>query len=460
MADRYPFSRSDFTLQSRITVGRINSVDEQNSIMTVEATDTCDTGLPVSLPFGGLTAQEGNPTAWIRYMPRAGDFVVYARDNRGLAYPLSFVPYNLAGPPTTSASDTAGTKGGSSGSNYGQNSWSPGTAKAHALHKAGTVAGFEQWAVLRAGEWDMKSSGGAYLHGSKGGTLTLSGGGASNWILSKKRTEISGSTELMKVAGGENCAFRYGSVKRQGPLDTSPALVSLAPLPDPREWYVKLGNASTAAAIPGLVPAAAAITYEEKAGDIWSEDIPGALGKTIAAGTLQLSGMGQPLRYMRAVHGLGSTLPAFQAAPGSLANKQTIDAMGNIDIEHGPATTSVSFGPPAGVPSTAAVSMSALSLGLNTATSITAEATTNVRIDGAAGIQFGGAATAIEPVVLGLKLQTALVTFATTMSGIFSAMSTTPTAVGPVTAAGPGVAACAALNTALASILSAKVRTE
>ena len=451
MSNRYPFSRSNFTLQSRITVGRISGVDEQNSIMLVEAADSCSVGLPVSLPFGGLTAQQGKPTAWIRYMPRVGDFVVYARDNRGLAFPLSFVPYNLAGNPTTSSSDTAGTKGGSSGSNYGQDAWSPGTAKAHALHEAGTVAGFEQWSTLRSGEWDMKSSGGAYIHGSKGGSLTLSGGGATNWILSKKRTEISGATELMKVTAG-NCAFRYGDVKRQAPEDSTPVRVSLAPLPDPREWYVKLGN-SFPVPTPGIAPLPAKVLYEEKAGDVWSEDLvaPGT-AQTTAAGTLQQSSAYQgthPLRYMRAVHLATSSFTAFQ--PGaSLAYLSTIDAMGNIQITHGPTTSSVIFGPPTGV-STVAIEVEAASVEIS--------CNQNVLIDGTTGIQLGGATTAIEPVVLGLKLQTALTTFASTLALQFPLMGTPPG--GGLVANGTALGAAAAtLNSALSSILSVKVKTE
>ena len=453
-----------WSADSRIKLGRITHVDPDNGKIKVGSYLSCS-GEDMSIPCMGLSPMNKGAASWMRYMPREGDYVVYGLDNLNTPFPLCFVPFASAADPTPE--DTAEKKGGTSGSTTGLDVLSPGYAVLRKFQQE-NLSGFLQFGVLKRGEWDMRSSGGSYIHGSDKGKLTFSANGAADLSLSRNRAEINVEAPL-STAQANNCLFRYGAVKRQGPLDTAPVLpgkvLQLLPpaAPDPMEWSIRLGN-SFPVLNPVLALAPASITYEEKAGDIWSDDIAGALGKTVAAGTQQASSViaAQPLRYMRAVHMGGSVLPVFQQAPAYplIAHLFTIDALGNMETVVNPAATSIKLGPPAGLVAATALEVETFSATVNCTAGIELTSLTDtVRLDGMS-IQFGGAATAIEPVVLGLKLQAALTAFATTMSGIFSAMSTTPTGLGPVLAAGPGVAACAALNSALPGTMSAKVKTE
>jgi len=406
----------------------------------------------------GLSPAKGT-ASWMRYMPRQGDHIIFGLSNDNTPYPLSYVPFGAAADPTTP--DTDDKKGGTSGSTQGINVLSPGYAALRKFNEE-QVSGWGQFESLGDGEWDMRSSGGAYIFGSKKGKLTFSGGNAATLSLSRNRSEMEVDAPLT-TGTANSCLWRYGEVKRQGATDSQPVRVSEAapilsqPLgaSSPMEWSVRLGNSIP---FPNslLAPMPALITYEEKAGDVYSDDTP------MLAGSLQTSSIGAPIRYMRAVHMTASPLPVFQQAPAYtlLGHLFTVDALGNMETVVNPAATSIKLGPPAGLVAATALEVETFSATVNCTTGIELiSAIDTVRLDGMS-IQFGGATTAIEPVVLGLKLQAALTTFATTMSGIFSAMSTTPTGIGPVLTAGPGVAACGALNSSLSSILSAKVKTE
>lgn len=183
---------------SRIVRGQLSSVDPPNGkaqVNTVEVLSTRNVTVP-ALWFSG----RGRQSAWGRYMPFGGENV--------------FVGYKNDDSPVVTGYDI------NAGGEQPQEGYQQ--LKKFADDK---VVGYANFRELRPGEFDFKSSGDAYMHGSNQGTLYLAGGQAfirldkQAYRLESKASEYHYSSETAQI--------RFGTVFRKTtPADSAESPVS------------------------------------------------------------------------------------------------------------------------------------------------------------------------------------------------------------------------------------------
>lgn len=193
----------------RIQKAVITDVNEETGTCSIAWESTPGERRQVNLPFYVHFSTKGKrrKSAWQRTMPQAGDLVLVGFDSNSTA---RIVGYDSLG--------------------YDQ------------LKNIQDEEGKFGFQDLKAGEFDQKSSGGAYYRGDALGTLFLAGG-MTSLTLDKKNYELRVNSGLTKETLGTS-TFRRGVVKRS-PLPFQPELpakAGLGVLP-----FDKLGPASAVA---------------------------------------------------------------------------------------------------------------------------------------------------------------------------------------------------------------------
>lgn len=181
-------------LLGRVHIGQVTTVNTKAGTMKVALRGT---QLDVTVPIPTTLHMGRATSAWQRYMPTELDFVLIAFDAVDQAV--------VVGNYVWGASELA-----SSADAIPQ--YIGGYAAA-ADAKAAGVAGFREFVELKRGEWDMRSSGGAYMHGSAGGVLSLYAG-TTAWRLRKSDNEIQGEGGLVRTVS-DSSVLRFGDVKRK-----------------------------------------------------------------------------------------------------------------------------------------------------------------------------------------------------------------------------------------------------
>lgn len=146
--------------------------------------------------------------------------------------------------------------------------------------------GLRDFIPLKEGEFDQRSSGGAYIHGSQFGQLTVAAG-PQTFVVDKSRSEIASRSDLFKFYHGgplmdntlttflDNTQMRLGDVKRQIlPIDFTdkPAPPGLVLLDLGREFTVHVDQPLKVSNL-----AATGLVYDLRVGSIWPD---GPLGLT------------------------------------------------------------------------------------------------------------------------------------------------------------------------------------
>lgn len=226
---------------SRIHVGQVVHVDEEAGTVDVHISGLSEIVRCV-IALGGISVQ-GAHSSWMRYMPQVHDFVK-----------VGFGPDNV---PECLGAATWGHKVTT-------------TSRSRGLNRDGYLAvstaaedrpaGLGPFRVLEQGEWDMRSSGGAYIWGSRAGTLLLSAGPIATEV-DREAREVRSTTPHTRITD-DGCDLRFGDVKRTVPPDFAPRTVASNPTgaAAPKEWRVEVGKAT---------PVGAYLTfYRDEGGDI------------------------------------------------------------------------------------------------------------------------------------------------------------------------------------------------
>jgi hypothetical protein len=184
--------RNPEAFMSRIQRAVIMDVNESDGTCTIAYDNTMGERPGVTLPFYvhfGRKKQR-RKAAWSRFMPQPGDYVLVGFDSNAEARIVGHEPVN-----------------------YNQ------------LASIQEDEGKFLFSDLKGGEFDMRSSGAAYLKGDVVGTLFLAGG-MSSMLLDKKNYEIRVNTGRVKETLGTS-VFRRGVVKRS-PIPFQPELPAKA----------------------------------------------------------------------------------------------------------------------------------------------------------------------------------------------------------------------------------------
>lgn len=191
---------------SRPVRGQIQTVTPEDGKIQVYTHEVISSR-ELTVPVLWFSAQ-GRQSAWGRYMPmgtkRQGD-TVYGGE-------MVHITYRNDGTPVFAGYDATATKTGEAG-------WT----ELEAAKKAGTP-GFSTFRSLKRGEFDFKSSGDAYIHGSNVGTLSLYGGQAFVKV-EKEAYRISGKAGSYVYRSGAS-TIRFGTVYRKA----TPASVDESPV--------------------------------------------------------------------------------------------------------------------------------------------------------------------------------------------------------------------------------------
>lgn len=347
--------QSEQQVHNRVHIGQIVAVDTATGTCKVAVHGTPQEFTAV-IPTQAISLNQANgfKSSWQRYMPSRYSYVKigYGLDNRPQL--LGMATWGHAG--ATNGPYIAG---------YAQ-------AQERANRGADGLSDFVQ---LREGEWDMRSSGNAYLHGSDKGRLLLAGG-AVRAELRKEEDEFDLRSGLTRISNGAGSTIRLGTIKRAlGPS----ALTETEITGSTNEYSVRV-ETGTALSVP---------MYEARIGDVRNFFGVPELGLA-------------PLRARYSYYDPTGALTAFEA---------TVDQLGNITGTHGSAAVS-------------GLSLSGLTSQLNTdylGTTINSLIATNVTADVRVAL---GTELAIEPVVKGLTWTTARATQHTIQIGLHTTMAT------------------------------------
>lgn len=435
--------RQEWQFYNRTYIAQVISVNERDGTMSVAVLDGLGTKKEnLEIPWLGFSLQGTKDTAgiiqnafkssWIRYMPQPYDLVY-----------IAFGPHNEA--------------------RVVGNAMQVGRYKALKKDMELNPSKYPSGELidLKPGEFDMRSSGGAYIYGSKDGTLLLSAGPASQLRLSKARSEMKFETGMFEAAGSETF-LRLGDIKRTLlPTDFAESKVGsltdlvtlaldpvkavfateLAPLVAldgaEKEYWLHLENTPT---VPGTP---ATLLVDDQLGAVRGSD------GTPVFSTVAPIPLTTPLRSRRKIYASGSTTLAPVEAFTS-----EVDALGNANVEFGDTATAVDI---------------SSSLGALTASFLTAELTGTATVDltsegvatvDAPVVKLGANAT--HPVLQGDTLATLLTTLATACATANTALAANLALSSPVQAAQYTAMATAytAFASTVATALSTKVVTE
>lgn len=365
---------------NRIYVGQVVDVDEANGVLTVTTTggvrDRC------VLPLGGLSHQ-GAQSAWIRFMPEVGDHVLVAFGTDGQMFCLGMTAWG----------DSPELEPGHRVGGYAQ--------IAEIAQRDSPPAGVREFIELKPGEYDLRSSGGAYVHGSRGGVLTLSGGGLTRLAIDARRSEAALRAGMFEYAEA-GVKLRAGDIKRPaaGKAKDQPPLVG------GKAWELDVGSEAAAGVVTKY--------YEGRIGDV--RDTVGVV----------VTGPVGPTRLSDTVYGTGN----------ASVYTYKVDGSGNVD-------------------------MTCQTRWTTTAATLRLRGNTSATIDGGA-VYVGTEGRAVDPMLLSSKYRPAEDTMCTALNaadqseiGIWTALAGTATAAASSVGTAPqNAAAIAALSSAMASALT------
>lgn len=172
---------------SRIVRGQFTSPDTTNGrtqVQTNEVFSVRDATIPVL-----WMSNKGVRSAWGRYMPFGGEnvHIAYRNDSTPVV-----VGYDANAP--------------------GEQGIQEGWPFLNSLHED-QAAGYSSFKVLKPGEYDFKSSGDAYIHGTSDGTLFLAGG--QSFIRLRKQSYTIESKASAYKYNSETTTYRLGTVFRE-----------------------------------------------------------------------------------------------------------------------------------------------------------------------------------------------------------------------------------------------------
>lgn len=181
---------------NRLYLGQVVGVDNIRGTVDVVVLDNLGIQRSqLSIPWTGLSCN-GQKSSWVRYMPQlrarrdakdqaGGDFVWVAFGPRNEARILGFA------------------------SPLGAYAAFEDTARRSAPEKVP----YGEFRQLKQGEWDMRSTGGAYVFGSNSGALLLAAGPTTQIRFDKQNKETRAESPLWRI-GGEGSFVKVGDVKR------------------------------------------------------------------------------------------------------------------------------------------------------------------------------------------------------------------------------------------------------
>jgi hypothetical protein len=281
----------EFAYKSRLWLGQIVDIKEEDGTATVKvigqnpgAADQ-DLIIPcaVSIPNAN-----GTKSSWQRYMPQKHDYVKLTYRTDGHAEIVCMAMYG-------------GIKEKEKKSAQGQT-----YAVLKEMNASKNYFGLRDFRPLKQGEWDMRSSGGAYIFGSNKGRLILRSG-MSQISVERQQDEIRQVTGLLKLKT-TNSELRFGNVKRTSASD--PLKEEGKPENAPgQEFSVSLVAAA-------LVPLP---IYEHKAGNVYD-----SLGIEVMSST------GKSLRSQTIAYDDTGVIEVL---------KTTVDSVGNTSVTQGPNST-------------------------------------------------------------------------------------------------------------------------
>jgi hypothetical protein len=374
----------------RVQRATIQSVNTSDGTCTIayEATPSDNTGVNIPMFFFSLGPDgQRNTSAWHRYMPFVGDIVLVGFDPNGQPRILG---YDLV-------------------------------SYSYITQLNSTLPGFG-FNALQSGEWDMMSTGGAYLKGDNNGVLTLVGG-IQLIRLDKQRAEIDLQTGLEKLTTGSS-TFRRGTVRRSpiplytevGALGNVPGVPSLGvpPIATPANAVLPSLWESTddiKAPVTGL-PFGLPVVFRS-IGNIMDPDVDlitgGAYGAAGPLGVKTVKTTGMHARVMFRVYdsvpGLSDTPVGTPGPVGGSAFRPfeyAIDTLGNLIINQGLLATE-------GINVWAPLKTSLFTTSLELSAAIT---------------QIGNVPTAVEPVICGNLFLTATTTFCSALTAYVTASET------------------------------------
>lgn len=186
--------RESATTLSRVIVGQIKSVTPEEGLVTVECAST-QQAFRLAIPMAGFSPQLMT-SSWQRYMPQRFDFVRIAFEPDNTPMIIGYHPFD------ESPGGVAPRQGAYAGlARYGKDN----------PNNVGSI-----FRTLQEGEWDMRSSGGAYILGTRSGTLNLRAGGAASIRLSKSAKETVNQGLLFR-SEQDGVKVRWGEVRREIP---------------------------------------------------------------------------------------------------------------------------------------------------------------------------------------------------------------------------------------------------
>lgn len=187
---------------NRILRAQVSTVSPENGFVTLTYENMPSGGKYATVAPLWMSFPKSAGPAWGRFMPQESDLV---KVGFGYDDKLHILGYDMVA--------------GKSTIGDGESGWTQLTEQYEAA-KAGTGpaehAKFAKFTTLRPGEYDFMSSGGAYIHGSDVGRLTLAGGGAVSITMTKNDLRMSARAQLWTHLA-DDCEFRFGQVRRNNP---------------------------------------------------------------------------------------------------------------------------------------------------------------------------------------------------------------------------------------------------
>jgi hypothetical protein len=312
-------SQDEWQFKNRIFIGQIASVDEVNGRITVR-TATGDEEFTLHIPLYGFSIR-GLRSSWIRYMPQTRDYVKigFGPDNRPEI--LGYAAWGDARNAT----------------NVGQRRDLQAPHNSAYASIAGfakdNVNGMQIFRQLKQGEWDMRSSGGAELYGTRDGALTLAAGGGADIRLNKLRQEIKSRTRLTAFEN-DGVEFRFGNVKRLiTPLltETEPVVPNPAAFPPVPGVSSTLREYKVSVGWPNPVTGASLTYWDMDAGTVTNGvGLPVTFTPSAqAAGQADATAISAlPLMYRQRIY--SGTAPSLGVAPNLTVQ---VDSLGNVQVE-------------------------------------------------------------------------------------------------------------------------------
>src|SRR5687768_5445567 len=171
--------QQEWDLRNRVQIGQVVDVDTRRGTITVLVEGLRSRAERVPIPLVGFSIN-GHRSSWIRYMPQVRDHVLVAYGHKNEPRIIGMT---------------------------GQS----GVYEEVADFKTKEPRRFPtgDFVSLAQGEWDLRSSGGAYVYGNKDGALLLSAGPTVLTRLDKKNNEARSEAGLWEI-GGAGSFVRIG----------------------------------------------------------------------------------------------------------------------------------------------------------------------------------------------------------------------------------------------------------